>query len=198
MPRPFAVAQLPAAEFEFVIQRILDGDTDREVSAAYKDKFKKRLSKSALNRWREAAGNELADRYRLARYQAKQLLEDVGEEGAGSFQAVMRNIEDRLLTATREVISSDPVKMLRIRQEEEKRRLKERELELKREQLAFQRDKAEREANLQKDRFGIAAETWKYILFWMSQKDSRAADILTANSEPLLRDLEAHLQNQSS
>ncbi len=198
MPRRYAVAQLPAKELEFVIQRILDGKTDREVSAAYKEQFNKKLSKSALNRWREAAGNELADRYRIARFQAQQLLEDVKEDDAGAYQVIFKNIEDRLLTATREVISADPVKMLRIRQEEEKRRLKERELELKREDLAFQREKADRESSLQKDRFGIAAETWKYILFWMSQKDSHAADILTENSEPLLRDLEAHLQNNSA
>lgn len=198
MPRPFAVAQLPAAEFEFIIQRILDGDTDREVSAAYKEKFKKRLSKSALHRWREAAGNELADRYRLARFQARQLREDLKEEDAGSFQVVMKNIEDRLLVATREVISSDPVKMLRIRQEEEKRRLKERELELKREQLAFQREKAERESNLQKDKFGIAAETWRYILFWMAKNNSKAADLLTKDSDALLKDLEAHIQHQAT
>ena len=141
MPRRHAVAELPAEEFEFVIQAILDNLTDREISAAYKEKFGKRLAKSSLNRWRESAGNELADRYRLARYQAKQLLVDLKDEEAGSYQVVIRNIEDRLLTATREIIASDPVKMLRIRQEEEKRRLKERELEVRKEHLELERER---------------------------------------------------------
>lgn len=141
MPRKSVVKELGEEQLEFVIQRILAGDTDREISLAFQTAFDKPLAKSSLNRWRVSAGNELADRYRLARYQAKQFLEDVGESNADKFQAVMGNIEDRLLTATREVITRDPLKLLKIRQEEEKRRLKERELELKREHLELEREK---------------------------------------------------------
>lgn len=198
MPRKHAVAQLPADQFEFVIHAILDNLTDREISAAFKEKFGARLSKSALNRWRESAGNELADRYRLARFQARQLKADLKVEDEDTYQVILRNIEERMLTATRAAIAADPVKMLRIRQEEEKRRLKERELELKERQHELAKEKSDREANLQSDRFKIAADVWKFILVWMSQHSSEAADALTNSSESLLEALEAHLENQSA
>jgi len=141
MGRRHVVKDLNEQEFDFVINAIIAGATDREISVAFEAEFAKRLAKSSLNRWRKSAGDELADRYRLARYQAGQLLADLKEEDKDKFQVVIRNIEDRLLTATREVISKDPVKLLRIRQEEERRRLREKELELKRAQLEFSREK---------------------------------------------------------
>jgi hypothetical protein len=141
MPRRHVVRDLEDEEFEFVIQRILAGDTDRELSAAFQQAFDKRLAKSSLNRWRETTGNELAERYRLARFQAKQLLENIQEEGADKFQVTMRTIEDHLLTATREVVTADPIKLLRISQQEQKRKLQEKTLELKRDQLDLERER---------------------------------------------------------
>lgn len=142
MPRRHVVKDLSGEEFDFVIRRIIDGDTDREISVAFNAEFDKTLAKSSLNRWRKAAGDELAERYRLARFQANQLLEDLKEEkDANKFQVVMSSIEDRLLAATREVIAKDPVKLLQIRQEEERRRLKELEIGLKRDQLELDREK---------------------------------------------------------
>ncbi|MET0626592.1 MAG: hypothetical protein ABW250_26895, partial [Pyrinomonadaceae bacterium] len=120
--------------------------------------------KSSLNRWRKSAGDELADRYHLARYQAKQLLSDLKEEGQDKYQLVLRNIEDRLLTATREVIAKDPVKLLKIRQEEERRRLREQELELRREQLALEREKL-RGSNIDRAALGVefSADLLEYL-----------------------------------
>jgi len=142
MGRRHVVRDLSEEEFDFVINRIIDGDNDREISLAFSNQFEeKKLAKSSLNRWRESAGNELADRYRLARYQARQLLTDLKEEDRDKYQIVLSNIEDHLLTATREVIAKDPVKLLKIRQEEEKMRLKGRALELRKEQLALEREK---------------------------------------------------------
>lgn len=199
MPRPHKVAQLPAEEFEFVIRCILNNLTDREISAAYHNEFKKRLAKSSLSRWRSAAGDELADRYRLARVQAQQLLEQLKEQpDADKYQLLMRGIEERLLTVTREAIALDPIKMLRLRQEEEKRRLKSRHLDILEQKLQFDKERAEREANLHGDRFKIAAETWKFILLWLTQHDAPSADILTRNSGELLQDLEAHIQDQAA
>lgn len=199
MPRRHVVKDLSEEEFEFVIQRILDGDTDRALSVAFESKFDKSLAKSSLNRWREATGNELAERYRLARYQAKQLLENLKEEeGADKHQLVMRSIEDRLLTATREVITADPLKLLRIRQQEKKRELQERTLHLKERALEFQQEKASREATLQVDRFEIAASAWQFILRWFALHDAPVVDKLTGRSEELLKDLEAHIENQNS
>ncbi|MGA9767471.1 MAG: hypothetical protein WBV94_00410 [Blastocatellia bacterium] len=138
MGRRHVVRELNDEQFTFVIESIINGRTDREISAAFEQRFEQPLAKSSLNRWREQAGNELAERYRLARYQAAQLLTDLKSEDADRFQIVIGNIEDRLLTATREVIASDPVKLLRIRLDEEKRRLRERELNLKERQLDFE------------------------------------------------------------
>jgi len=141
MGRRSVVKDLNEAEFDFVINAIIAGGTDREISLAFESEFGKRLAKSSLNRWRKSAGDELADRYRLARHQARQLTENLKEEDQDKYQIVIRSIEDRLLTATREVIAKDPVKLLKVRQEEERRRLKEKELELRREQLALEREK---------------------------------------------------------
>lgn len=198
MTRRSTVAQLPAEQLDFVIRAILDGDTDREISNAFHTQFKKKLAKSSLSRWRAVAGNELADRYRLARFTANQLLADIKEEDADKYQIVIEDIEDRLLTATREAITTDPIKLLRIRQQEEKFRLKQRELNLKEQQLEVQKQKAEREANLQSDKLGIAAETWQFILLWFTQKNPTAADLLTGSSKELLNDLETHLQDQAA
>lgn len=166
MPRRHAVAELPAEQFEFVLQSILDNKTDREISVAFKTEYKKNLSKSALNRWREAAGAELADRYRLARFQARQLLVDLKDEDTGAYQVVIKNIEDRLLTATREIIASDPIKMLRIRQEEEKRRLKERELDVRKEALELER---ERLRGAQIDRVALAGDYTEDLLEFIGE-----------------------------
>lgn len=204
MPRPHKVVQLPAAEFEFIIQCILGSAqrgpmTDREIVSAYHEKFKKRLAKSSLSRWRAAAGDELADRYRFARVQAQQLVESLNEEpDADKYQVAMRGIEERLLTVTHEAIALDPIKMLRLRQEEEKRRLKERQLELNEKKLEFERERVEREANLHGDRFRIAADAWQFILVWFAQHNAKAADLLTGSSEELLKDLEAHIEDQAA
>jgi hypothetical protein len=141
MGRRHVVRDLDEAQFDFVVNAIIAGDTDREISLSFEQTFGQPLAKSSLNRWRKSAGDELADRYRLARFQAKQLLTDLKEEDEDKFQVVIRSIEDRLLTATREVISKDPVKLLKIRQEEERRRLREKELALKREQIDLEREK---------------------------------------------------------
>lgn len=135
MGRRHVIRDLNDEQFGFVINCILNGLTDREISITFEKTFESPLAKSSLNRWRKSAGNELAERYQLVRFQAKQLLQDLKQEDADKFQVVMGNIEDRMLTATREIIAQDPVKLLRIQLDEEKRRLKERELNLKERQL---------------------------------------------------------------
>src|SRR5947209_532025 len=99
MGRRSVVKDLNEAEFDFVINAIIAGGTDREISLAFESEFGKRLAKSSLNRWRKSAGDELADRYRLARHQARQLTENLKEEDQDKYQIVIRSIEDRLLTA---------------------------------------------------------------------------------------------------
>jgi hypothetical protein len=118
MGRRHVVRDLDETQFDFVINAIIAGDTDREISLTFEQTFGQPLAKSSLNRWRKSAGDELADRYRLARYQAKQLLTELKEGDEDKYRVVIGNIEDRLLMATREVISKDPVKLLKIRQDE--------------------------------------------------------------------------------
>lgn len=142
MPRKHAVSQLAEEEVTFIIEMIIDGNTDRQISVGFEQQFKKPLAKSSLSRWRKAAGDELADQYKLVRYQSHQLLEDLKQEdGADKLQVVLGNIEDRLLTAMHKVISADPIKLLRIRLDEEKRRQKDRQIELERERLDLEREK---------------------------------------------------------
>jgi len=144
MPPRYAVENLPAEQFEFILKAIANGGTDRSITLSFEKEFKEvdaKLSKSSLARWREAAGNELAERYRFVRYQAKQLQEDLKLEDADKYQIVIDNIEDRLLTATKEIIAENPLKLLGIQQEEKRRQLKEAELQLKREALDLEREK---------------------------------------------------------
>jgi len=141
MGRKSTVASLSDEQIEFVIYQILDGETDRAISAAFEKAFELPLPKSSLHNWRRAAGNELADRYRIARAQAKILREDLKLDEGEDYRNVIKNIEERLLTATREVIHADPMKLLVARQDEERIRLKREQLELKREEHAFNRQR---------------------------------------------------------
>ena len=165
MPPRHAVEKLPDEQFQFVINAIINGDTDREVSVSFEQEFKTQLAKSSLARWRKVTGDELAERYRLTRFQAKQLLEDLqlGED-ADKYKVVIDNIEDRLLTATKEVIQQDPFKLLLIQQEEKRRGLKREELQLKRDHLDLEREKL-RGAALDRVKLGdeYSADLLEYI-----------------------------------
>lgn len=198
MPSRHIVDKLPDEQFQFVINAIINGDTDREVSAAFHQKFGTKLSKSSLARWREVTGNELAERYRLTRFQAKQLLEDLNIEDGDKFRVVMGNIEDRLLTATKEVIAQDPIKLLGIQQEEKRRQLKERELQLKERAQAFTEEQAKKTDQLQQDRLQIGVEVWQFILSFLLNKEPQAADLLTKHNEEIIHGLEEHLEKNQA
>ena len=164
MPPRHAVEKLPNEKFEFLIEAIANGGTDRSIAFAFEETFKKKLAKSSLARWRKAAGDELADRYRFVRYQAKQLQEDLQLEDADKYKVVIDNIEDRLLTASKEIIRTDPLKLLGIQQEEKRRQLKEQELDLKRQALDLEKEKL-RGAALDRVKLGqeYAADLLEFI-----------------------------------
>ena len=183
MGRRHVVRDLDDKQFTFVIESIINGRTDREISAAFEKTFEQPLAKSSLNRWREQAGNELAERYRLARFQARQLLTDLKTEDADRFQIIIGNIEDRLLTATREVIASDPVKLLRIRLDEEKRRLKAREIDLKERQLDLELEKIK---SSQIDVSGLPAAIIEHLLEFIGS-DPAGLNWFTSNAKNLER-----------
>jgi len=75
------------------------------------------------------------------RFQAEQLLEDLKAEDKDKYQIVVESIEARLLTATKELMAQDPLKLLGFRQNEENRKVKLRELELKERALDLERER---------------------------------------------------------
>lgn len=179
MGRRNKVEKLPETEFDFVIRAVTNGRTDREISADFEAAFGKELDKNSINRWRNTVGNELADRYRLARFQAKQLREDLALDDTEDYQNVIKNIEERLLTATREVVRQDPVKLLMVRQQEEKMRLKRDEIELKQKQLEFDREKHKNQI----DRVKVGAETMTDFLEFVGS-EPEAIGFLTRHLQP--------------
>lgn len=186
MGRRSAVERLEEKEFDFVVKGIIDGKTDREISIEFEARFEKKLPKSNINNWRNKAGVELADRYRVARFQAKQLREDLKLEDADDYQNVIKNIEERLLTATREVVQQNPMKLLFARQEEEKMRLKRDKLELDKQQLEFEREKHKNTV----DRVKVGAETISDFIEYVGS-DAEAIGFLTRHLQPFGEHLKA-------
>ena len=105
MPPRFTIDRLPEEQFQFVIDTINSGASDREICAAFEQQFETPLAKSSLERWRKASGDELVQRYRLARYQATQLLENLEQTDADKLGVIVASVEDRLLTSMRQMKS---------------------------------------------------------------------------------------------
>lgn len=189
-----SIEKLPAAEFDFVINCLLNNLNDREVSLAFQNKYQKKLPKSNIASWRKKAGDELVDRYRMARFQAKQLREDLAFDDEDDYQNVIKNIEERLLTATREVIHQNPAKLLLARQREENFRLRREQLELKKKEHEFEREKFERTQHLQADKFNIGLATWKFVLAYFTNLNSPIADDLTNHSPELIKGLGEYIE----
>lgn len=199
MPPRHKIDQLPEDELQFVLDAIIDGQTDREISFAFQDKFNTRLTKSSLARWRKAAGDELADRYRMARYQANQLIEDLKlEPEVDKHEILIQSIEDRLLAATREVVSQDPFKLIIIQQEEKRRKLHAQKLALDERKQTFAEEQATKAEQLQHDRLKIGVDVWQFVLSYLLKEEPAASDLLTKHSEQILNGLEAHLESQTA
>jgi hypothetical protein len=141
MPPRHKVEQLPAEQFEFILKAIVNGGTDNSITREFEAQFQTKLAHSSFSRWRKAVGQELADRYRFVRFQAEQLLEDLEAEDKDKYQIVVESIEARLLTATKELMAQHPLKLLGFRQNEENRKVKLRELELKERALDLERER---------------------------------------------------------
>lgn len=145
MGRKSTVEKLLDDQFDFIIRLILDGQTDREISAAFEAEYDQALPKSSLHTWRKTAGNELAERYRLRRFQVRTFVETLKEEGVDiaddKYARTIENIEDQLLTNERDLINADPVKLLGLRQEDERLKIKREQIELNREKLVLERQK---------------------------------------------------------
>lgn len=145
MGRKSTIDGLPEEQFDFVIKELMNGATDRAVSAAFEQRFNKELPKTNLNTWRNRAGKELVERYKLRRFQIREVVEQLKDEGIDvaedGYKHIIQNLEDYLLTSERELIKQNPMKLLFARQEDERIKLKREKLELDKEQLAFEREK---------------------------------------------------------
>ncbi|HQU83966.1 MAG TPA: hypothetical protein PKY59_12600 [Pyrinomonadaceae bacterium] len=145
MGRRSQVDGLEADEFDFVIRQLVDGATDREVSAAFFKQFEKELPKSNLNSWRNKAGKELIERFKLTRFLGKQLVEGLKDEGKitneNDYQIIIKSVEEHLLAAAQKFTKQNPLKLLTARQEEERIQLQREKIELAKSQLEFEREK---------------------------------------------------------
>lgn len=145
MGRRATVEKLLDEQFDFIIRAILDGRTDREISAAFEAQYNQALPKSSLNTWRKTAGNELAERYRMKRFQVRSFVEQLKVDGIDvaedKYTHIIQSLEDHLLTSERDLVAQNPMKLLFARQEDERLKIKRETLDLKREQLAIERQK---------------------------------------------------------
>lgn len=196
MGRRSTVEKLADDQFNFVIRAIIDGKTDREISAAFADKFDENLPKSSLNNWRNKAGDELAERYRLKRFQVNSFVEQLQKEGIevgeDKYKHIIDNLEDHLLTAERDLIEQNPLKLLFARQEDERIKLKREKLELDKSQLEFDREKHKNQI----DRVKAGAETMTDFLEFVGS-DAEAISFLTRHLQPFGEHLKAKYAAQN-
>lgn len=195
MGRRKTVEKLSEVEFEAVIQMIVDGKTDIEISSEFETKFNKPLPKSSFNRWRRNVGTNLVDTYKTQRIIARTIADDLkNEKDADKYQVIIENLEDFLLTAAKKLYTEKPLKLLFARQEDKRLEHKANELQLKKDLLEFEREKFERTQNLQNDKFKIGSEVWKVILAYFLQNDPTLADAITKHSEGLLEKIGEQLE----
>ena len=193
MPPRFTIDRLPEEQFQFVIDTINSGASDREICAAFEKQFETPLAKSSLERWRKASGDELVQRYRLARYQATQLLENLEQTDADKLGVIVASVEDRLLTSMRQITSEDPLRLLSVCQKEGDRRLKERMLELKEREFAVKHERECLTEILDRNRLRIGIETWKIILDVLRARNPNALKILSGYTNEIAAGLRIHL-----
>jgi hypothetical protein len=115
----------------------------------------------------------------IARYLRQQL----AERAVARFDAEVDTIG--VVDLSREAARQAKVEQIdrKLDLDAEKLRIEERRLELQRQQQ-----------ELAKDKFGVASETWKFILSWLLKNEPTAADAMTRHSDDLLIDLEAFIE----
>ena len=166
----------------------------RGICEAFEKQFGAPLAKSSLGRWREAAGQDLVEQYRLARFQATQLLESLQQTGESKFDLVMATVEDHLLTAMRQIGSQDPLKLIALRQKDCDQRMKQRSLELKEKQVTLQEEHVRRQEELRRDRLQIGLETWGFIVSWLKRREPGAVELLLRHRKELADGLAKFLE----
>lgn len=75
-----------------------------------------------------------------------------------------------------------------------------RKLDLDAEKIALEEKRIallEKQSELERDRFGMAADTWKFVLAWLNREAPEVVDVLTAKSDALLADMEEWIEGQA-
>ena len=145
MGRRTTVDSLPRDQRDFVINLCNEHKTDRQISAAFEDKFGASLPKSSLNYWRNAYGNEMVERYGIQRMLVKSFVSELAAKGVDvkedHYAQLIDDLEEHLLAKTADLVSQDPLKLLAARQEDERLRIKREVIDLNRERLVLERQK---------------------------------------------------------
>src|SRR5262249_13331810 len=147
-----------------VMDSVIAGHTDRQICAAFEKQFNIPLAKSSLGRWRRAATRELADHYRLTRFQTTQLLKELGQPAAKRFEFAIANVQDRILSSMPQVSQQAPLKLFAICQRENTRHLRRREVAVKERKLALKERQIRKQESLARDRLAIGAAAWEFIM----------------------------------
>lgn len=196
MGRRSTIERLPAEQYDFVNKQFANGATDREVSELFEKEFGEKLPKSNLHRWRKSFGDACIERRKMRRFLVREMVERLKDEGFDvgddNYKLVIQNIEDFLITSDREIVAADPIKLLNLRQEDERIKLKREKLELDKEQLAFEREKHKNAI----DRVKVGAETMTDFLEFVGS-DPEAIGFLTRHLQPFGEYLKAKYAAQS-
>ncbi|HEX8091458.1 MAG TPA: hypothetical protein VF762_21570 [Blastocatellia bacterium] len=97
-----------------------------------------------------------------------------------------------------EVENIDPVHLSRETARHALVEQRDRKLDLDEEKIGIEKKRLElqqQQQDLAKDKFGVAANTWSFILRWLAKVDASAADRLTQHSDELLNELEIYIEN---
>lgn len=189
MGRKHAVTKLNQEQFTFVVEQIVNGATDVDVCTNFEERFERPLAKSSLNRWRKAGGENLADKYRLIRFQTANLIEKLEETGSTDYEVLKSYVEDFLLANPAKLGDAKPADLLHFQQEDRRIELRRRELDIKEKHLEFQREQAAAARSLKADRFQIASQVWQIVLAYFLRENAQFADILTSHTNDLLDEI---------
>jgi hypothetical protein len=202
MGRKTTVDQLPPEQRDFVIQLCTEHKTDRFISSAFEEEFGASLPKSSLNYWRQTTGNELVERYGIQRMLVKSFVTELEAKGVDvkndRYAQLIGDLEEHLLAKTADLVAKDPMKLLAVRQEDERLRIKREQIGLNQQKLDFEKQKHEADADARTDRLKIGADLWQFWLYWLNEHEPHLAEGMTRCSAEFLPAMEGFLTNEAA
>lgn len=203
MGQKFTVESLPNDQYKFIVRLLLNGKTDREVEVEFEAEFPgERVPKSSFARWRKSIGGDIKNQYRLVRFLGETVAEELNASGIDldpdRYKQVMEDINSSLLVKTHEIVTQDPMKLLAVRQEDEKLRIKREQIDLNRQKLDFEKQRHEKELAVRTDVLAIGAKAWQFMLYFMNENEPHVADAMTRRSSDILAGLEGYLLDEAA